>query len=84
MEALLRLPGLLGEAPVEYVIGLACELGVLPELGRGVIWRACAQLRQWLDAGINGLRICVNTCAGELQNNDYLVQLEAVMSEFQL
>jgi len=84
MEALLRLPGFLGEEPVEYVIGLAGELGVLPELGRGVIWRACAQLRRWLDAGIDGLRICVNTCARELQNSGYLEQLDAVMTEFQL
>ncbi|WP_170304295.1 putative bifunctional diguanylate cyclase/phosphodiesterase [Duganella radicis] len=84
VEALLRLPGFLGQQPVEYVISLAGELGLLPELGKGVIWRACAQLRCWLDAGISGVRICINTCARELQSADYLTQLDTVLGAFQL
>ncbi len=84
MEALLRLPGALGQQPVEYVTGLAGELGALPELGKGVMWRACAQLRQWLDAGLSGLRVCVNTCAKELLNADYLAQMDRALEAFGL
>jgi len=82
MEALLRLPGYLGRQPVEYVIGLAGEMGLLPELGCWVGHRAFAQLRRWRDAGITGFRICVNTCARELQEDGYLRQLEAALAEF--
>ncbi|NVM77401.1 diguanylate cyclase (GGDEF)-like protein/PAS domain S-box-containing protein [Duganella sp. SG902] len=81
MEALLRLPDFLGQQPVEYVIGLAGELGALPELGKGVLRRACAQLRHWRDAGLRGLRICINTCAKELLDKDYLAQIDVVMAE---
>ena len=84
MEALLRLPDGLGQQPVEYVIGLAGELGLLSVLGLGVIRRACAQLRRWFDAGLTGVRICVNTCARELLDSGYLAQLDDVLAEFGL
>lgn len=84
MEALLRLPDLFGQQPVDYVIGLAGELGLLPELGKGVMRVACAQLRSWYDAGVTGLRICINTCAKELLDNSYLAQLDAALVEFGL
>jgi EAL domain-containing protein (putative c-di-GMP-specific phosphodiesterase class I) len=42
MEALLRLPGYLGREPVEYAIGLAGEMGLLPELGSWVVRAPCA------------------------------------------
>ena len=84
MEALLRLPDVLGQHPVEYVISLAGEQGTLPELGRGVLRRACAQLRHWLNAGLRGLRVCINTCAKELLDKEYLAQLDLVMAEFGL
>ena len=81
MEALLRLPGALGQQPVEYVIGLAGELGALPELGKGVMRRACAQLRQWIDGGLTGLRVCINTCAKELMHAGYLAQMDLVLAD---
>ncbi|WP_343733153.1 EAL domain-containing protein [Duganella sp.] len=84
MEALLRLPGFLGQQPVEYVIALAGELGALVELGKGVMRRACAQLRRWRDGGISVLRICINTCAKELSNAGYVAQLDTTLTEFDL
>lgn len=81
MEALLRLPGYLGREPVEYAIGLAGEMGLLPVLGSWVVRRAFAQLRDWRDAGLVGMRICINTCAKELQDRGYLTQLEAALVE---
>ncbi|SEO01368.1 PAS domain S-box-containing protein/diguanylate cyclase (GGDEF) domain-containing protein [Duganella sp. CF517] len=84
MEALLRLPGRLSRHSVDYVIGLAQEIGLLPDLGAWVLRRACAQLRQWRDAGLPQLRVCVNTCAEELRNADYQRRLDLVLAEFSL
>jgi diguanylate cyclase (GGDEF)-like protein len=80
MEALLRLSGPLGEGTVDYVIGLAQETGLMPELGTWVFQRACAQLRQWHDAGL-APRMCVNTCARELVDLRYQSQLEQAVAD---
>jgi diguanylate cyclase (GGDEF)-like protein/PAS domain S-box-containing protein len=84
MEALLRLPGQLSQHSVDYVIGLAQEIGLLPDLGAWVLRRACEQLRQWRDAGLPQLRVCVNTCAEELRDADYQQHLDQVLSESRL
>jgi diguanylate cyclase (GGDEF)-like protein/PAS domain S-box-containing protein len=84
MEALLRLPGHLSGHSVEYVIALAQEIGLLPDLGAWVLRQACAQLRQWRDAGLSPLRVCVNTCAEELREPDYQQQLDQVIGESRL
>ena len=84
MEALLRLPGQLAQHSVDYVIGLAKEIGLLPDLGAWVLRRACEQLRQWRDAGLTGLRVCVNTCAEELRDPGYQQHLDTSLGEFGL
>jgi diguanylate cyclase (GGDEF)-like protein/PAS domain S-box-containing protein len=82
MEALLRLPGYLGRQPVEYAIALAGEMGLLPELGCWVLECAFAQLRAWRDAGLTGMRLCINTCAKELQYAGYMAHVEAALIEY--
>jgi diguanylate cyclase (GGDEF)-like protein/PAS domain S-box-containing protein len=82
MEALLRLPGYLGRQPVEYAISLAGDMGLLPELGCWVARQAFAQLREWRDAGLAGMRMCINTCAKELQNAGYMAQVEAALIDY--
>lgn len=84
MEALLRLPGHLGQQPVEYAVGLAAEMGLLPQLGCWVTRQAFAQLRQWMDQGVHDLRVCVNTCAKELLDDSYLDQLDSALAEYGL
>ena len=84
MEALLRLPGRLSQHSVDYVIGLAQEIGLLPDLGAWVLRQACGQLRQWRDAGLPGLRVCVNTCVEELRDPDYQQHLDRVLDEHRL
>jgi diguanylate cyclase (GGDEF)-like protein/PAS domain S-box-containing protein len=83
MEALLRLPGGLGAGAVEYVIVLAQESGLMPELGAWVCRQACAQLRQWRDAGLK-TRMCINTCARELVDLRYQTQLEQAVADYGL
>ena len=81
MEALLRLPGRLSAHSVDYVIGLAQEAGLLPDLGAEVVREACAQLRRWRDAGLTQLRVCINTCAEELREAGYQRHLDQMLSE---
>ncbi|WP_373991506.1 putative bifunctional diguanylate cyclase/phosphodiesterase [Duganella sp. BuS-21] len=81
MEALLRLPGEMGRQPVEYIIGLARETGLLPELGRAIFLKICRQMQRWLAAGVRGLRICVNSCAYELQDAAYLCCLRTGLEQ---
>ncbi|MET0264681.1 MAG: diguanylate cyclase, partial [Duganella sp.] len=84
VEALLRVPGKLGARGADYVIGLAQEINVLPELGSKIVHEACAQLRSWRDLGLGSLRMCINTCAQELLALDYMGQFEQALAAFQL
>jgi len=85
MEALLRFPGpVLSAYPVDYVIGLAQETGLIPEIGAWVFRQACLQLQQWKAAGLHGLKICINTCAKELLEPAYLSALHSAVAECHL
>ena len=76
MEALVRFPSLrLSCYTVDYVINLAQELGLIFEIGAWVFVEASQQLRRWKSAGIVDLKICINTCAKELLNNQYLTSV---------
>jgi diguanylate cyclase (GGDEF)-like protein/PAS domain S-box-containing protein len=78
MEALIRFPGpILSNYSVDYAIDLAREIGLISEIGVWVFGEACRQLRKWKDAGIVDLRICINTCAKELLNEDYLTSIQS-------
>jgi diguanylate cyclase (GGDEF)-like protein/PAS domain S-box-containing protein len=81
MEALIRFPGpVLAHYPVDYVIDLARELGLIFDIGAWVFDQACMQLMTWKHAGIIDLRICINTCAKELLNDGYLKSIRAAMA----
>ncbi|MCK6423901.1 MAG: EAL domain-containing protein [Burkholderiaceae bacterium] len=67
LEALLRWqhPAQGPIAPVEF-IALAEESGLIVPLGEWVLQQACAQLRGWLDEGLEVPRIAVNVSAVQL------------------
>ena len=65
-EALLRWRHpTLGTVPPAEVVPIARELGVLPEIGRWVLHRACRQLSSWMREG-RELFVSVNVSAAEL------------------
>lgn len=85
MEALIRFTNArLAARPVEYVIDLAREAGLIATMGAWVFRQVCIQLKQWRDEGIDDIRVSVNTCAKELLEPGYIVSLEATLAEFDL
>jgi len=85
MEALIRFPGSrLAAHPIDYTIDLARETGLICAVGTWVFRQVCMQLRQWHDAGIDNVRVAVNTCARELLEPAYLAGMEALLAEFGL
>ena len=83
MEALLRFPGsVLSSSSVDYVVELAKEIGMIPQIGNWVFAQACGQLKEWRMAGITSTRIAINTCAQELLDATYVAKLIEVLDEF--
>ncbi|WP_166636932.1 putative bifunctional diguanylate cyclase/phosphodiesterase [Cognatilysobacter terrigena] len=85
MEALLRCehPALAGY-PVHELISLAESSGLIRDLGVWCLGEACRQARAWRDMGIPPLRMCVNFCAGELNDPRLLDRVAEVLERTQL
>ncbi len=85
MEALLRLPNSpLAAYPVNEVIELAKQNGLITDIGKWVFSESCRQLHRWRSAGIDRINIAINTCAPELQRPDYLSNIAANLEQFSL
>ncbi|MRW89633.1 EAL domain-containing protein [Duganella sp. FT80W] len=85
MEALVRWrhPSRGMIAPVEF-IPLAEETGIINQLGEWVLRTACAQLQQFLRAGLPEMRVAVNLSVRQLLQKDFAASVEAVLAETQL
>jgi diguanylate cyclase (GGDEF)-like protein/PAS domain S-box-containing protein len=67
VEALLRWNNPdLGWVPPAQFIPLAEEAGLINPIGAWVLETACAQARDWQDAGLRPVRMCVNVSARQL------------------
>jgi EAL domain-containing protein (putative c-di-GMP-specific phosphodiesterase class I) len=82
MEALVRWRhpsrGMVG--PVEF-IPLAEETGIINQLGDWVLRSACAQLQQFLRAGLPQMRVAVNLSVRQLLQKDFAASVEAVLAD---
>lgn len=82
MEALLRFPGpTLSTYPAGYIVDMAKEIGLIPQVGKRVFRAACEQLAAWRAAGIVALKMAVNTCSKELLEADYLATMLAILHD---
>jgi predicted signal transduction protein with EAL and GGDEF domain len=81
LEALLRCSNpILSAYPVEQVISLAREAGVMPKIGAWVLSEACHQTRRWQEAGLPQIRVCVNLCTRELMDPEIVRQIDTVLA----
>lgn len=82
IEALLRFSNpQLAAIPVENVINLAVESGLMPGISLWVIREATGQARKWKDAGFQELKLCINVCSRELMDPQTPEKIEAILQE---
>ena len=67
-------------SPGEF-IPMAEETGLIVPLGAWVLRAACAQMRQWRDAGHDTLRVAVNLSPRQFRQADLLAQVRSVLAE---
>jgi len=82
-EALLRWFGDDDEpVPMDEVIPIAEESGLIVQIGRIVLQRACAQARLWqMDPSTAGIDIAVNVSAWQLESGSLLADVRAALQE---
>ncbi|MDN3637639.1 EAL domain-containing protein [Simiduia curdlanivorans] len=85
LEALLRwqhpVRGLISAAEI---IPIAESSKLIVELGGWVFEQACRQLRLWLDAGVDPVRLAVNVSVRQLQDLHFVNVIERTLTHFQV
>jgi len=82
VEALLRFNNAsLASQPLEEIIQLAVESGVMPDISIWILRQACLQLRQWQTMGVEELKISVNLCTRDLMNPSILQYIDRIVEE---
>jgi len=81
-EALLRWRrGDMAVVPPSDFISILEETGLIVTIGEWVLKTACAQLREWHDAGFAGLRLAVNLSARQFQHAALVDRVRAILKE---
>ena len=70
-----------GLVPPSQFIPVAEECGFIVPIGRWVLREACRQARAWQDAGLEPMRIAINTSAVELRAKDFVEGVRAILTE---
>jgi diguanylate cyclase (GGDEF)-like protein/PAS domain S-box-containing protein len=82
MEALLRCSSpALSSYPIDYVISLARDAGMMPRIGAWVLMEACSQARRWQDMGLKKLRMCINLCTRELTDPAIVGLIDSILRQ---
>jgi len=85
VEALLRWnnPEFGDVTPTEF-IPLAEEAGLIERIGEFVLFRACAQLREWQERGLSGITMSVNLSALQLLREELTQRLCEILAELDM
>jgi EAL domain-containing protein (putative c-di-GMP-specific phosphodiesterase class I) len=79
-EALLRVPGELADIGIAELIGVAEMSGVIHELGRWVLRRACRDLQIWREQGLAVPPLAINASVQQLQQAEFAQEtLETIL-----
>lgn len=70
-----------GMVPPSDFIPMAEETGLINAVGEWVLRRACAQLQEWITAGLPSLRMAVNLSVKQLLKKDFADVVEQVLEE---
>ncbi|MGB5824314.1 MAG: EAL domain-containing protein [Proteocatella sp.] len=71
----------LGLVPPSQFIPIAERSGMILPIGNWILLNACRQNKKWQDAGYPPVRMAVNISIYQLQNQDLLELLKAILSE---
>lgn len=82
VEALLRCghPALRSN-PMEYIVELALEIGMMKDLSFWVLEEACRQLKRWKEQGMDNVKVAVNLCSQDLTSRDTLGYIDHVVEK---
>ena len=82
MEALLRFSNeKLSNVPLDNLINLAVESGLMPDISFEVLQEACRDLRSWKTQGCDDVRISINMCARELGDRQTPRRIDRILNE---
>lgn len=82
VEALLRCHDpLLDRYPIDEVIDLTIEAGLMEQVGLRVMSEACDQICRWREAGLKALHMCVNLCVSEMNDPAFPEKVAGILHE---
>ncbi len=73
-----------GFVPPTTFIQIAEETGLIQPLGDWVFWEACRKLREFKDAGVEGVRIAVNLSTQQLRHENLPVVIRGALACYEL
>jgi len=82
VEALLRwLHPTDGMIRPDRFIPVAEETGIIVEIGEWVLRNACREMKHWIDAGLQPMRMAVNVSARQLRRRDFCETVAGALAE---
>ena len=67
-------------SPVRF-IPIAEETGLIVEIGEWVLRTACHEMKNWIDAGLQPIRVAVNISARQLRRRDFCEVVAGALAE---